>query len=189
MTDWDNEVDVVVLGSGGAGSDGRPGRRGQRRIGGGLREGRDGRRNHRGVRRHRVDPRAPAFARRRTDGGRCAALPRGAVAGRDGPRTGRDVRAHRPEDARLRRGAQRAAVRNRRGVPGLQARTAGRTADGRSLAERQAVRPVPAGRMARQNHVVPRRLQQCRHRRRDPRQDPRRRSTTTPATTAWRAPR
>ena len=71
--------------------------------------------------------------------------------------------------------AQRAAVRDRRGVPGLQARAAGRAADGRPFAERQAVRPGPARRMERPDHVVSRRLQQCRHRRRDAGADPRRR--------------
>ena len=95
-----------------------------------------------------------------------------------GRRAGRDVRAHRPGDARLRRGAQRAAVRDRRGLPGLQAGTARRTARRRPFAERQAVRPVPAGRMARPDHVVPRRLQQRRHRRRDARHGSTHRSTT-----------
>ena len=96
-----------------------------------------------------------------------------AVAGRHGRRTGGDVRAHRPEDARLRRGAQRAAVRDRRGVPGLQARTARRSADGRTVAERETVRPGSARRVAGPDHVVSRRLQQRRHRRRDPGPHPR----------------
>ena len=90
-----------------------------------------------------------------------------------GRRAGGDVRAHRPGDARLRRGAQRAAVRDRRGIPGLQAGTARRAARRRTLAERQAVRPVPARRVEGPDHVVPRRLQQCRHRRRDAGTDPR----------------
>ena len=68
MTDWDHEVDVVVLGSGGAGLTAALDRRGQRRLGGGVREGRDGGRHDRGFRRHRLDPGAQPVVRRRADG-------------------------------------------------------------------------------------------------------------------------
>ena len=58
--------------------------------------------------------------------------------GVDGRRTGRDVRANRAGDARLRRGAQRPALRDRDRLPGLQAGAARRQpAGGRSLS------PVP----------------------------------------------
>ena len=74
------------------------------------------------------------------------------------------------------------------GFPDYKPELPGGRPDGRPLVERQTVRPGPARRMEGPDHVLSRRLQQRRHRRRNPRQNPRRRRRGT-ATTASRAPR
>ena len=168
MTDWDHEVDVVVLGSGGAG------------LTAALTAAVNG-------------ASVEVYEKAATVGG-TTAVSGGIVwipahqRSPDGELTVDDAMAYlRAQslgfmdddlvetfvrtgagDARLRRGAQRAAVRDRRGLPGLQAGTARRTARRWPVAERQAVRPGAAGRVARPDHLVPGGLQQRRHRRRDP---------------------
>ncbi len=78
------------------------------------------------------------------------------------------LRPNRPGDARLHRGAQQSALRNRHRLPGLQAGAARRTARRRALVERGAVRSEPARRVARSDHRVSSGLVECRLRRRDP---------------------
>ena len=89
-------------------------RSGQRCVGRRLRQGGDCRRHDRGVGRRRVGSRASTVSRRRIASRGRDGLSARAVARLHGRRPDRDVRADRPGDARLRRGAQRAAVRNRR---------------------------------------------------------------------------
>ncbi len=93
---------------------------------------------------------------------------RRAVVRFDGRRAGGDVRADGPGDAGLRRGTQRSAFRGRRRFSRLPAGVAGRTAQRRPIAHRCAFRSRPTGRMAGSDHVVSRGLVQRRFRRGNP---------------------